>query len=101
MNYQEIIVLNEKLKDNVLCYWEMTGIIDQEKGIDMRYIPEGQNLLIINFGNPILQLDTPEETSLLHSPFFIIPAVSSSRLFNQKGKLTFLGFLLLQMGFLI
>jgi AraC-like DNA-binding protein len=91
MNYQEIIVLNEKLKDNVLCYWEMTGIIDQEKGIDMRYIPKGQNLLIINFGNPILQLDTPEETSLLHSPFFIIPAVSSSRLFNQKGKIDLFG----------
>lgn len=87
MNYHEIIVSAEHLKDSALCYWEMTGFIDQEKGIDLRYIPEGQNLLIFNFGNPIELLDTPEKDSFLSSPFFIIPTIASSRLFNQKGKI--------------
>lgn len=91
MNYHEIIVSNDLLRDSALCYWEMTGFIDQEKGIDMRYIPEGQSLLIFNFGGPIEELDTPAEMSSLDSPFFIIPAVASSRLFNQKGKIDLFG----------
>jgi len=91
MNYREIIVSNEQIKDGTLCYWEMTGFVDHDKGIDMRYIPEGQNLLIFNFGTPIDLLDTPEESSFLNSPFFVIPAVATSRLFNQKGKVELFG----------
>jgi methylphosphotriester-DNA--protein-cysteine methyltransferase len=91
MNYREIIVSNEQLKDGTLCYWEMTGFVDHDKGIDMRYIPEGQNLLIFNFGTPIDLLDTPEKSSFLNSPFFVIPAVATSRLFNQKGKVELFG----------
>jgi AraC-like DNA-binding protein len=91
MDYREVIVSNEQLEDSALCYWEMTGFIDQEKGVDLRYIPEGQSLLIFNFGSSIEQLDTPEEMSFLDAPFFIIPAVASSRLFNQKGKIDLFG----------
>ncbi|WP_298550812.1 helix-turn-helix domain-containing protein [uncultured Algibacter sp.] len=91
MNYHETIVSNEQLKDSTLCYWEMNGFIDLEEGIDLRYIPEGQNLLIFNFGNPIELLDTSEKNSFLSSPFFVIPAIASSRLFNQKGKIDLFG----------
>jgi hypothetical protein len=48
----------------------MTGFVDHDKGIDMRYIPEGQNLLIFNFGTPIEQLDTPEKSSFFELAFF-------------------------------
>ena len=90
MNYNEIIASNEQLKDSVLCFWQMTGFIDNHAGMDLRHIPKGQSLLIFNFGDRIEQLESPN-TELLETSYFVIPAIATSRIFNQKGQIDLFG----------
>jgi AraC-like DNA-binding protein len=90
MNYNEIIVSNKPLNGNVLCFWQMTGFIDNESGVALRHIPKGQSLLIFNFGDKIEQLESPN-TELLDTSYFIIPAIATSKVFKQKGEINLFG----------
>lgn len=90
MKYSEIIESNEQLKESVLCYWQMTGIADIDNGVSSRHIPKGQNMLIFNFGDQI------EHTGLLQNnlskfSYFIVPALKTSLILNQKGKIDLFG----------
>lgn len=90
MNYVEEIVSNKNLKSDVLCYWQMSGDIRSKEGVRSRFLPKGQNLLVFNFGNRVEKQDIiPQGYS--ESPFFIIPAIKSSTIINQKGKIDLFG----------
>lgn len=86
MQYTEKIVSNEYLKHDVLCYWQMDGYIPQKEGIDSRYIPKGQSLLIFNYGDVI---NLPDKQ--IHSPFFVVPTITSSLMINQTGNINLFG----------
>ncbi|RMF56132.1 MAG: AraC family transcriptional regulator [Calditrichaeota bacterium] len=86
MKYTEKIVSHEQLKGDVLCYWQMSGIVDTRDGVKSRYIPKGQNLLIFNTGDEI-----EAESNSPQTPFFILPAIKSSMMVNQKGKIDLFG----------
>ena len=90
MKYFEIIESQEQLKEDILCYWQMTGKIDTSKGINSRHIPKGQNILIYNFGDPIEYPDFTQNV-LSNSSFLIVPALKSSLIFNQKGIIDLFG----------
>lgn len=90
MNYVEKIVVNNILKEDVLCYWQMSGGIDSEAGVNSRYIPKGQNILAFNFGDNIEQLGL-SQNSFSKAPFFIVPAYKSSMIINQRGKIDLFG----------
>ena len=90
MNYVEEIVANKVLKADVLCYWQMSGDINSKEGVNSRYLPKGQNILVFNFGGSIEELDLPSK-SYSKSPFFIVPAIKSSTIINQRGKIDLFG----------
>ena len=90
MNYTEVIVSNEILKMDVLCYWQMSGYIDSEEGVNSRYLPKGQNLLVFNFGDGIEAMDVTHKSFAIN-PFFIVPAIKSSSIINQRGKIDLFG----------
>ncbi len=90
MNYVEDIVTNKVLKEDVLCYWQMSGIIHSKEGINSRYLPKGQNILVFNFGDSVKQLNLPQN-STYKQPFFIVPAIKSSTIINQRGKINLFG----------
>jgi len=90
MNYFEKIVSNKLLKEDVLCYWEMSGSIDSKVGVNSRFIPKGQNILVFNFGDSIEQLGL-SRNNFSKNPFFIVPAIKSSMFINQKGKVDLFG----------
>jgi len=90
MNYTEKIETQEHLKNDVLCYWQMQGYIDNETGITSRHLPKGQNLLIFNYGNEIGYLDE-DKIEFSNPEFFIVAAINSSRIINQKGKIDLFG----------
>jgi len=89
MNYVEEIVSNKMLKVDVLCYWQMSGNINSIEGVNSRYLPKGQNILAFNFGDSV-QLDLTQK-SYPKTPFFIVPAIKSSTIINQKGKIDLFG----------
>ena len=86
MNYSEKIVTNEFLKDDVLCYWEMVGSIPSSEGLHSRYLPKGQSLLIFNYGDKIKL-----SSKIIESPFFTVPAIASSLIITQTGKINLIG----------
>jgi len=86
MNYTERIVTQESLKDDVLCYWQMTADIEDAAGIHTRHLPKGQNLLVFNYGDDIEYLDAPKLKSS-NPPFIVVPAIATSRIINQKGRI--------------
>jgi len=90
MIYSELIELDKSLKESVLCYWQMTGKIDSNEGVTSRHIPKGQNILIFNFGD---QIEYPGIAQKFFSrfPIIIVPALKSSLIFNQKGKIDLYG----------
>jgi len=90
MDYNEVIISNEHLKDNVLCLWQMRGFVDSNTGVHLRHTPKGQNLLIFNFGDSIEQ-DNNQGIFFLSPSIFIIPAINSSRVFKQKGNIDLFG----------
>ena len=90
MNYTERIVTEGHLKGDVLCYWQMSGNIDSSSGVTSRYLPKGQNLLVLNYGNEIEYLDT-QKVKFLNPQFFIVPAITTSRIINQKGHIDLFG----------
>jgi AraC-like DNA-binding protein len=90
MNYVEEIVSNKILKRDVLCYWYMSGYINSTAGINSRYLPKGQNILVFNFGDSIEQLNLSQNNDF-KSPFFIVPAIKSSTIINQKGRIDLFG----------
>ncbi|SIT03613.1 Helix-turn-helix domain-containing protein [Zobellia uliginosa] len=90
MNYDEKIVTHEYLKDDVLCYWQMSGDIDYIVGIHSRFLPKGQNLLIFNHGSDIEYLDATK-FKCLNPKIFVVPAFATSRRINQKGKIDLFG----------
>lgn len=90
MNYIEKIETQLQLKADVLCYWQMTGDIDNQSGVNSRHLPQGQSLLIFNYGDDIEYLNGKNAKSVYSSPF-IVPAVASSAIINQKGKINLFG----------
>jgi AraC-like DNA-binding protein len=90
MNYAEKIVTQKFLKDDVLCYWQMNGDIDDTVGINSRYLPKGQNLLIFNYGSD-LEYVNAAKLKYLHPKIFVVPAFSTSIIINQKGKIDLFG----------
>ena len=90
MNYVEEIESNKILELDVLCYWKMSGNINSKEGVNSRYLPKGQNILVFNFGGSIEELDLPSK-SYSKSPFFIVPAIKSSTIINQRGKIDLFG----------
>lgn len=90
MNYTERIVSREFLKDDVLCYWQMDAEINAAVGVHSRYLPKGQNLLIFNYGGDIQYLDAPK-FKFPNPKFFIVPAIATSRIINQKGCIDLFG----------
>ncbi|HAW81229.1 MAG TPA: hypothetical protein DCX27_16930 [Balneola sp.] len=90
MNYVEEVVSNKCLKSDVLCYWQMSGNIDSKVGVNSRYLPKGQNILVFNFGDPIEQLDL-SQSNLPKKQFFIVPAIKSCTIINQRGKIDLFG----------
>jgi len=97
MEYNEVIVENKRLKRNVLCFWQMTGFIDQDFGLSFRHIPKGQSLLIFNYGDDIERLDT-KKVKHFKSSIFVLPAIASSSMFKQKGKIDLFGISLIADG---
>ncbi len=90
MNYTEKIVTQDQLKGDVLCYWQMNGEIESASGVNSRYLPKAQSLLVFNFGNDIDQLNAPK-ANIKNQSFFIVPAFASSIIINQKGKIDLFG----------
>ncbi len=90
MNYTEKIVINKSLKEDVLCYWQMDADIDETVGVNSRYLPKGQNLLIFNQGSDFEYFDSTE-FKFLNPKIFVIPAFATSRIINQKGKIDLFG----------
>lgn len=90
MNYTERIVSQEFLKDDVLCYWQMCADIDETGGVHSRYLPKGQNLLVFNYGGDITYSDAPK-FKFLNPKFFVVPAIATSRIINQKGCVDLFG----------
>lgn len=90
MNYVEEIVSNKTLKADVLCYWQMSGNINSKAGINSRYLPKGQNILVFNFGDSVEQLNLSQNSDF-KSLFFIVPAIKTSTIINQKGKIDLFG----------
>ncbi|GAB4378756.1 MAG: helix-turn-helix domain-containing protein [Salibacteraceae bacterium] len=90
MNYTEKLVTEESLKDDVLCYWQMRGEIDENVGINSRYLPKGQNLLIFNYGSDIEYMDATK-FKYLNPKVIVVPAFATSRIINQKGKIDLFG----------
>lgn len=98
MNYTERLVTEETLKDDVLCYWQMSADIDNLSGIHSRHLPKGQNLLVFNFGNDIEYLDRPKHEPI-DTKFFVVPAIATSRIIIQKGKIDLFGISFIGDGF--
>jgi AraC-like DNA-binding protein len=90
MKYSETIETHKKLKESVLCYWQMTGEIDSIGGITSRHIPKAQNILVFNYGD---QIEYHKATQNISGRFsiFMVPALKSSLIFNQKGKIDLFG----------
>lgn len=86
MHYSEIIVTNQQLKENVLCYWQMKASIPVSNNISSRYVPKGQSLLVFNFGD-VIKLPT----EVIDSPFFVVPMIASSLMINQSGNIDLFG----------
>lgn len=89
MNYVEELVSDQVLKTDVLCYWEMSGHIDNAAGISSRYLPKGQNLIVFNYGEEV-QYAAPE-IPFLNPSFFIVPAIATSKMIHQKGRIDLFG----------
>ncbi|HCT52701.1 MAG TPA: hypothetical protein DF712_09595, partial [Balneola sp.] len=68
----------------------MSGNIDSKVGVNSRYLPKGQNILVFNFGDPIEQLDL-SQSNLPKKQFFIVPAIKSCTIINQRGKIDLFG----------
>ena len=90
MNYAEKIITHKSLKNDVLCYWQMSGDLDEAVGIYSRYLPKGQNLLIFNYGSDIEYLEATK-FKYLNPKIFVVPAFATSRIINQKGKIDLFG----------
>ncbi|WP_348655432.1 AraC family transcriptional regulator [uncultured Roseivirga sp.] len=90
MNYTEKLVAEKSLKDDILCYWQMKGDIDEAVGINSRYLPKGQNLLIFNYGRDIEYMEATK-FMYLNPRVIIVPAFATSRIINQKGKIDLFG----------
>lgn len=86
MRYTEKIVTKKPLKSDLICYWEMKGIISGNTPRQTRYVPKGQSLLIFNFGN---SLKTSER--IINNPFFVVPFISESLIINQIGNINLFG----------
>jgi len=68
----------------------MRADIDTAAGVHSRYLPKGQNMLVFNYGSDIEYLDAPK-IKFLNSKFFVVPAIATSRMINQKGKIDLFG----------
>ncbi|MDG1572655.1 AraC family transcriptional regulator [Robiginitalea sp. M366] len=90
MDYTEKIVDHPVLKREVLCYWQMKGYIDTLEGIQSRYLPKGQNLLVFNYGDPI-ERSSIQEVSYLDTNLLILPAIATCRMVKQKGQIDLFG----------
>lgn len=90
MNYQEQIVDNDIIKSDVLCYWMMSGMLDNSVGVSSRYMPKGQSIMVFNFGDRIVGQGL-SQYEIVKNQIFIIPAFKSSMIINQKGKIDLFG----------
>ena len=90
MKYTERIVTQDQLNGDVLCYWQMNGEVENSSGVNSRYLPKAQSLLVFNFGNDIDQSNAPH-ADIKNLTFFIVPAFASSIIINQKGKINLFG----------
>ncbi|WP_421801330.1 helix-turn-helix domain-containing protein [Flagellimonas sp.] len=90
MNYTEKIVDHPVLKQDVLCYWEMKGDIESLAGVESRYLPKGQNLLVFNYGDAI-ERSSVQTVNFLDDNLFVIPAIATSRMIKQKGRINLFG----------
>lgn len=90
MNYLEKIVEHKGLKNDVLCYWQMKGSIPASEIISSRHIPKGQNLLIFNYGD-VVEVTNSKKENFIETPFFVIPAISSSSIVSQTGNIDLFG----------
>lgn len=90
MNYTEKVVTQDSLKHDVLCYWQMNGNVDKLAGVNSRYLPKGQNLLVFNFGDEIGNLND-SNISYSNQLFSVVPAIATSRIINQKGEIDLFG----------
>ncbi len=84
--YQEKIV--EQSTTNVLCYWEMKGHVEEQKGLVSRCLPKAQSMLIFNFGAPIYRLG---EQVACDAHFFIVPINTTSTVIKQQGDVHLFG----------
>lgn len=90
MNYSEKIVDHNSLKNDILCYWTMSGVIPASEDLRSRHTPKGQNLLIFNYGDKI-ELVNSTGTDYSNAQFFIFPAEASSQIISQKGTIDLFG----------
>lgn len=97
MNYSEEVITQADLAQDVLCFWQMTGNVATADGLDSRFLPKGQNLLIFNFGSGVSFWKGQEAPKTMEE-IMMVPAIATSKIVHQQGKIDLFGITLIGEG---